>query len=410
MKITLLNDLNSSGNIAMFQVTLSTEERLSGGTLVVLDGDGEEICHKLIAELSDDISVGAHMHLFPSGGNTLRFEIRQARGNWLSRFSESKNSAIVEVVQFDNPMEITPLATRISADLRSFEVPRIFFGACDSTHYPYRRSELRPWFDQPDANDTVEAWNNAGRVDAELAHKLKGFVDNGFIVFEDLIDEKLTDQINAEIDEAIAEGYGGYEYGSSKRLEHLHFSKPGIRKLFQHQKLRDLAGLLLEGEALPSQTLTFVFGSQQDAHQDTIHLTPYPAGYMCGIWIALQDIQPGSGELVVYPGSHREPRVYMADAGCPKVTGGDWGTFIETVIPKWGDIASRYNGEVYRPKKGTVLFWHENLLHAGSARRDESLERRAIVIHSFSASAVVYYDSSGLVGTISKPELHLEDH
>jgi ectoine hydroxylase-related dioxygenase (phytanoyl-CoA dioxygenase family) len=52
--------------------------------------------------------------------------------------------------------------------------------------------------------------------------------------------------------------------------------------------------------------LTYVFGSQQEAHQDTIHLTPFPAGYMCGTWIALQDVVPDSGELIVYPGNHRE--------------------------------------------------------------------------------------------------------
>ena len=34
-------------------------------------------------------------------------------------------------------------------------------------------------------------------------------------------------------------------------------------------------------------------------------------------WIALEDVQPGSGELMVYPGSHRLPRVYMAGSGVP---------------------------------------------------------------------------------------------
>ena len=171
--------------------------------------------------------------------------------------------------------------------------------------------------------------------------------------------------------------------------------------MFKSRDLLSVASLILEVNARPSQTLTFVFGSQQDAHQDTIHLTPFPAGYMCGIWIALQDIEPDSGELVVYPGSHKEPRVYMADAQCPKVTNGDWSSFGERVVPRWADIASRYRAEVYRPKKGTVLIWHENLLHAGSPRRNMDLERRAIVIHCFSASVVVYYDSSGMVGTIA---------
>lgn len=58
---------------------------------------------------------------------------------------------------------------------------------------------------------------------------------------------------------------------------------------------------------------------------------------MCGTWIALQDVVPNSGELVVYPGSHRERRVYMAEVGAPKVRG-DWSGFSRTVGKIWGDM------------------------------------------------------------------------
>nr|WP_244328084.1 phytanoyl-CoA dioxygenase family protein [Roseibium sp. RKSG952] len=294
--------------------------------------------------------------------------------------------------------------------MQKFDVPVAFFGLCDSSYYPYKETSQRGWFDQENAKEIVKEWHNAGEIDANYQKKLEGFVDNGFVIFEDLIEPDLLDQINAEIDEAIAEKVDGYEYGSSQRIEHLHFKKAGVRRLFHHEKLQEIASLILEGDARPSQTLTFVFGSQQDAHQDTIHLTPFPAGYMCGIWIALQDIQPGSGELVVYPGSHREDRVYLADTDCKKVTDGDWDDFSKKVGGKWAEIADRYQPEIYRPKKGTVLFWHENLLHAGSPRKTQELERRAIVIHSFSENVVVYYDSLGIPGTVAEPELHLEDH
>ncbi|MCA3640656.1 MAG: phytanoyl-CoA dioxygenase family protein [Methylobacterium sp.] len=409
MHVSLTNDLKNSGNIAMFRVSLTEAERKGGGTLAVRDANGAVLARRPVAELPQDATVGAHMHRFAPGKNLLSFVIESGAGNWLSNMTW-RGGAQGKEVTFDNPIKMTGLADRIAEEMRTFDVPTVFFGVCDSSLYPYRSSELKPWFDRDDAAQVVQAWQGAQRVDADMADRLRGFVKNGFIIFENLIDDALIDQINLEIDEAIAERHGGYEYGSSQRIEHLHFSKPGIQRLFRHEKLRDLASLLLESDARPSQTLTFVFGSQQDAHQDTIHLTPFPAGYMCGIWIALQDIQPGSGELTVYPGSHREPRVYMADAGCPKVTDGDWSEFGRKVVPIWEEIAARYPRQVYQPKKGTVLFWHENLLHSGSPREDKALERRAIVIHSFSSSAVVYYDSSGLVGTISEPELHLEDY
>jgi ectoine hydroxylase-related dioxygenase (phytanoyl-CoA dioxygenase family) len=126
---------------------------------------------------------------------------------------------------------------------------------------------------------------------------------------------------------------------------------------------------------------------------------------MCGVWTALEDVQPDSGELVVFPGSHRLPRVYMKDAGIPKV-GEDWSRFGETVTPMWTELlGNKFAREVYRPKAGTVLIWHENLMHAGSMRLDMSKSRRSIVGHYFAEGSVVYYDSSGMPGVLYEGEL-----
>lgn len=227
---------------------------------------------------------------------------------------------------------------------------------------------------------------------------MRGFVRDGFLILPDLIDEELVAAVNAEIDHAIDVGVQGYKFGTSQRIEHLHAQYPNVRKLWLDERHRRFANLIFGSTARPCQTLTYVFGSQQDAHQDTIHLTPFPAGYMCGTWIALQDVVPDSGELVVYKGSHRERRVYMAEAGLEKITG-DWSVFGETVCRKWEEMSSRYEPIVYRPKKGTVLIWHENLLHAGSVRLDKSLQRRSIVIHCFADGALAYYDSTGMGGS-----------
>jgi len=220
-----------------------------------------------------------------------------------------------------------------------------------------------------------------------------------------LIDEPLVDAVNAEIDDAVSKKYQNYQPGSSQRIEHLHMHYPHVRQLWLDVRHRRYADLIFGGRARPCQTLTYVYGSQQDAHQDTVHLTPFPAGYMCGTWIALQDVQPDSGELVVFPGSHRERRIYMGDVRCAKVNG-DWSEFIDKVCSVWMDISKKYEPFVYRPKKGTVLIWHENLLHAGSVRIDASLERRSIVIHSFADGALAFYDSTGLAGTaVARKEL-----
>jgi ectoine hydroxylase-related dioxygenase (phytanoyl-CoA dioxygenase family) len=273
-----------------------------------------------------------------------------------------------------------------------------FLGPCDSSFYPYESEAARPWFDRPDARQHIESLARENKITADEATALTHFVDNGFLVLEDLIDDALIASINTDIDKVVSSGYQGYERGSSQRLEHLHLSYSNIRKLWLDPRYLRYVDLIFAADARPCQTLTYVFGSQQDAHQDTVHLTPYPAGYMCGTWIALQDVVPESGELVVYPGSHREKRVYLQGTGCEKIDG-DWSDFGKKVVPIWQEMTSRYQPMVYRPRKGTVLIWHENLLHAGSARANMSLERRSIVIHSFAEGAIVYYDSTGKVGT-----------
>jgi ectoine hydroxylase-related dioxygenase (phytanoyl-CoA dioxygenase family) len=116
--------------------------------------------------------------------------------------------------------------------------------------------------------------------------------------------------------------------------------------------------------------------------------------------MALEDVQPGSGELEVYPGSHRLPRLYMNDAGARKVTDGNWAEFSDKVGRRWENLRDhgQFKSMVYRPQRGTVLIWHENLMHAGGRRLDRSLSRRSIVTHNFAEGALVYYDSTGSIG------------
>jgi len=180
---------------------------------------------------------------------------------------------------------------------------------------------------------------------------------------------------------------------------HVHF--PAIRSLWLHPEIHRLLRLIFDEDSEPCQSLGFVFGSQQDAHQDTIHLTPFPAGYMSGVWIALEDVHPDAGALMVYPGSHRLPRIYMRDVDCQKVES-DWTVFGQSVVPRWASLIqeSEIAPVPYLAKRGDVLIWHENLMHGGGTRKDKSRSRRSIVTHNFARGSIVFYDSTGLVGTV----------
>ena len=155
---------------------------------------------------------------------------------------------------------------------------------------------------------------------------------------------------------------------------------------------------IFDDQALPCQTLNFIHGSQQAAHQDVIHLTPFPQGFMCGVWVALEDIHPDSGPLFVYPGSHRLNRLYTHTVGVAKVRDGrKWGEFSAAYTPSVKELIDRSGIEpmYYTPKAGSILIWHENLAHGGSPRVNDQLTRKSMVSHYFARGAVAYYDSQG---------------
>jgi ectoine hydroxylase-related dioxygenase (phytanoyl-CoA dioxygenase family) len=113
----------------------------------------------------------------------------------------------------------------------------------------------------------------------------------------------------------------------------------------------------------------------------------------------LEDIQEGSGELIVYPGSHRFERVMMNDVDSGKITD-NWQYFSDTVGKKWKEFieGSGIKPIVYRPVKGEILIWHENLMHGGSVRKNAELSRKSIVSHNFARGSIAYYDSTGSIG------------
>ncbi|WP_180978191.1 MULTISPECIES: phytanoyl-CoA dioxygenase family protein [Burkholderia] len=376
------------GTAGILTYTLHGTGRLKPNAEISIQVAGRQDIQLSAARAADlPIDIHIHTHLFENGTYTLQ---AKAKSGWLG--DTIRAQTVFKIEHRDG------LAVKVSSLLAEAGTPPVFAGDCDSSYYPYDETAATPWFDRPDADEHIAALLRSGEISGTEASALRQFVKDGFMILEDVIDDALVDAVNAEIEDAIERKYQNYEFGTSQRIEHLHLHYPNIRKLWLDRRHLRLADLVFNARARPCQTLTYVFGSQQDAHQDTVHLTPFPAGYMCGIWIALQDICANSGELVVYPGSHREPRIYLNGTGCNKVRS-DWSEFGAKIVPKYQEMSARYTPFVYRPKKGTVLIWHENLLHAGSVRLDQSLPRRSVVIHAFADGAIGYYDSTGIAAS-----------
>jgi ectoine hydroxylase-related dioxygenase (phytanoyl-CoA dioxygenase family) len=131
---------------------------------------------------------------------------------------------------------------------------------------------------------------------------------------------------------------------------------------------------------LPFQTINFEYGTEQAVHSDTIHFNSEPPGFMCGVWVALEDIDMDNGPLIYYPGTHRLPEVKMQDVGAPPghESYPEYERFITEKVEREGHEA-RYG----TMRKGQALIWSSNILHGGAPRRDSSRTRESQVTHYF---------------------------
>ena len=325
-------------------------------------------------------------HLLPPGESTLTVTTKPRDGQ-----------AHTIDLALNVPPTSSPLHDEVRRSLKNSSHSLLSSTFLDSSEFAYNDDSLTPWFDRPDASTVIASRLANGGIDRERATQLSSFVSDGFVILEDAVPDRLLRELRGAIDNIVDTSYGGYTWGSSDRIHHAHFHYPSVAELTQLPAVTNLLRDIFGAEPRVCQTLTYIFGSQQGSHQDTVHLTPFPAGYMCGVWVALEDVRPGSGELRYYPGSHRLDRVYMNSVGCEKVTDGNWAQFGSTVVPRWESmlIEGGYEIESFLPKAGTVLIWHENLMHQGAPRTDMNLSRKSIVTHYFASGPIAYYDSSG---------------
>lgn len=287
------------------------------------------------------------------------------------------------------------LAHRVGNVLDESGSSAIVTGAVDSRWFPYGLAhraglEVDTW-KLPGADEAAGPW---AEVRAAMAR-------DGYAIFPERIPDALCDQFVAEVGTEIEAGRMTFVPGSSTRLHQTHRLPSGGR-IWRFPPVVDFLSHWFGSPPAACQTLFYFNGSQQRAHQDTIHLTAFPAGHMCGVWVALEDVVPDSGELFVYPGSHRLPRLLAADLNLPKVRE-DYSPYarfddeVERLL-----VLGGFERKVYRPRKGEILVWHENLVHGGSRRENLTQTRISVVSHYFARGAIGYYDSRGEAATLEE--------
>ena len=209
------------------------------------------------------------------------------------------------------------------------------------------------------------------------------FDRDGFVVLDETgCTARVLDGIVADLDGLYA-GEGVKRdrvFYHSRRIQDAWRISENVRALARSPDIREVLAGLYERQPLPFQTLNFRFGSEQAVHSDTIHFNSTPRGFMCGAWVALEDIDMDNGPLVYYPGSHKLPELTMQDIGAEPSA---------DEYPKYEQfVAERIEREGLEPaygtiRKGQTLIWAANLLHGGLPQRDPKRTRHSQVTHFY---------------------------
>jgi ectoine hydroxylase-related dioxygenase (phytanoyl-CoA dioxygenase family) len=300
-----------------------------------------------------------------------------------------------------------PVRARLSRARARLEqqVRDTLFGGAPSWR---RRPNDVPWFDRPDALTRIDRT-------APDADVLERWVRDGYVVLDDCVDLADVDEMIATLDglwdastpirdlvlldlrEAPdapprsmthAELLGldvatrrRLRENSDWRIHGFHYVNAAARRLYHAPRLRTLVGRLLGRRARPIAAINFMVGSQQKLHQDMAVFHIYPHNHLIGAWIACEDVNPESGPLVLYQGSHRTgmfpgftdyPQTNLRTADEETAAG----------YQAWVDAAAtRYERHEFRARKGQVLLWHGMLIHGGAPIIRRGSSRKSLVLH-----------------------------
>jgi ectoine hydroxylase-related dioxygenase (phytanoyl-CoA dioxygenase family) len=208
------------------------------------------------------------------------------------------------------------------------------------------------------------------------------FERDGYLILDSVgVAPETLDAIVDDLDGLYGEQHmeGGVLY-AKRRIRDAWRISPNVKALALAPDVLGMLEALYGRRPIPFQTLNFWVGSQQAPHSDTLHFNSMPPGYMCGMWVALEDIDMDNGPVVFYPGSHKLPEVTMQDVGA-KADKSEYGRYER-------HIAELMEAEGFEPqyatvRKGQALLWAANIVHGGSRLNDPKRTRHSQVTHYF---------------------------
>jgi hypothetical protein len=295
---------------------------------------------------------------------------------------------VVVANQMVHPRELRPAGRRY----RDFGIRKPWFATVRRGEVA-GRGEGAATLDLADGIDRLDADERYGAIDPALQEGLRAWPERGYLVAEGFFDPETVSALNDDIDRLAAEGTIRHHHRDPRFMNVHERSQVGMR-IAADPRVLELLGLILGRPAHLFQTIYFATGSQQEAHSDAFHMMTEPPGFLVGMWVALEDIDSGSGPVYYLPGSHRLPYVMTDDLdvgpSSPVLIADKGSAYVERMREVVG--SSGIEPLQFTAKAGDVLFWHHNLIHGGSAVTREGATRRSLVGHYFAERVLCYHE------------------
>jgi hypothetical protein len=231
----------------------------------------------------------------------------------------------------------------------------------------------------------------------ELRRIASDLRENGFAVF-DFPDPELFARIDrivaslAPTFDFAAWRKSGWQAGQGLRVQDAWNAHADVQAIASNTSVLEMLTLLYGRQAFPFQTLNFPVGTQQSLHTDSVHFSSVPERFMCGVWVAFEDIDEDNGPLEYYPGSHKLP-IYVnehinACASMQAAPDSHYADFTRL----WRELVAVHGLErrTFHARKGQALIWSANLLHGGSRQRDPARTRWSQVTHYYFEGCAYY--------------------
>lgn len=260
-----------------------------------------------------------------------------------------------------------------------------------------------PWVESPFFKDILKE----KQLSDEHKRIATEYNENGFIVLSGIIPQTLIDDVQKDSEEmGFNQDFPIKTHRDANRVQDLWTVSNNSRQLACFPQVLEILEMLYGRETVPFQTLNFKVGTQQKAHSDTVHFSSLPAKYMCGVWVALEDITPENGAVYYYPKSQRLPEYDFSSFkdGVNDSSYDDYSeyeVFIESLMKQY-DIEKK----CFYAKKGDILIWSSNIIHGGSPLLNKDSTRWSQVTHYYFKDCIYY---TPMLSNMVTNELFLRD-